>query len=140
MSNLKKMIFGFASSGFLLCFIAFFGLTSIFGTGQDLSVAVRALTYGFLFGLIPFGLLSLGMNIYFIIHALNKKTLDVNSQICWIISLATLIPLAGPVYWYFHIWKAELELERCITGSALRTSHQIHARRRPQHRPSLSQS
>jgi len=64
------------------------------------------------FGIIVFamlsGLLSLGLMIYYIVHAINNKTIDSNERLIWILIFIFAGMIGFPVYWYMRIWKTKL--------------------------------
>jgi hypothetical protein len=48
---------------------------------------------------------SLGLLIYFIIHAVNNKTFDGTERIVWILIFVFAGMVGFPIYWYMRIWK-----------------------------------
>jgi Phospholipase_D-nuclease N-terminal len=52
------------------------------------------------------GFISLGLKIYFIIHAINNKAADNSERIVWILVFIFAGMIGFPVYWYMRIWKA----------------------------------
>lgn len=51
-------------------------------------------------------LLSLGLLIYYIIHAVNNKGIDSNERLVWILIFVFAGMIGFPIYWYMRIWKA----------------------------------
>lgn len=52
-------------------------------------------------------LISFGLLIYYIIHAVNNKAIDSNERLVWILVFIFANMIGYPVYWYMRIWKAE---------------------------------
>lgn len=50
---------------------------------------------------------SLGLMIYFLIHAAKNVKLTQEMKIVWIILLAILTIYVNPFYWYMNIWKEQ---------------------------------
>jgi hypothetical protein len=51
------------------------------------------------------GLLSFGLLIYYIVHAINNREIDSNERLLWVL-VFVLGSIAGfPIYWYLRIWK-----------------------------------
>lgn len=50
-------------------------------------------------------LLSLGLTVFYIVHAVKNTRLDSNMRIIWIILFFFGGMLAEPIYWYLQIWK-----------------------------------
>ena len=51
------------------------------------------------------GLLSFGLLIYYIVHALNNPEIDGNEKVFWAIVFVFASIIGFPVYWYLRIWK-----------------------------------
>jgi len=51
------------------------------------------------------GTLNLALLIYYIIHVVNNKHLDNNTQIIWILILLFFSAVGSIVYWYMNIWR-----------------------------------
>jgi hypothetical protein len=51
------------------------------------------------------GLLSFGLMIYYIIHAIQNPQVITNEKIIWVILFVTVSVIAFPIYWYLRIWK-----------------------------------
>ena len=51
------------------------------------------------------GFISLGLKIYFIIHAINNATIDSTERLVWILVFIFAGMIGYPVYWYMRIWK-----------------------------------
>lgn len=51
------------------------------------------------------GLVTLALMIYYIIHAINNKSIDGNERIVWIL-VFVFVPMIGfPLYWLIRIWR-----------------------------------
>lgn len=55
------------------------------------------------------GIITFGLLVYYIIHALNNAEIDNNEKIVWIIAFLMGNILIFPVYWYMRIWKNHIE-------------------------------
>ncbi|WP_336517883.1 hypothetical protein [Pollutibacter soli] len=64
--------------------------------GDVLSVVITALALG---------LLSVGLLVYYIIHALNNMEMETNEKLMWVVAFVLINIVAFPVYWYLRIWK-----------------------------------
>jgi TM2 domain-containing membrane protein YozV len=51
------------------------------------------------------GLTSLGLKIFYIIHAVNNKYVESNERIVWILVFIFAGMIGFPIYWYMRIWK-----------------------------------
>jgi hypothetical protein len=52
------------------------------------------------------GLTSLGLLIYYIIHAVNNKNIESNERLIWILVFVFAGMIGFPIYWYIRIWKS----------------------------------
>lgn len=52
-------------------------------------------------------LISLGLLIYYIIHAVNNKNIDSNERLIWILIFIFAGMIGFPIYWYMRIWKIQ---------------------------------
>jgi hypothetical protein len=52
--------------------------------------------------------LSLGLMVYYIMHAVKSVHLDQTMRIVWVLLLCMMGMLAQPVYWYLYIWRDQL--------------------------------
>jgi len=50
-------------------------------------------------------LLSLGLLVYFIVDAINNKSIDGSEKLVWILVFVFANVLGYPIYWYMRIWK-----------------------------------
>ena len=48
---------------------------------------------------------SLGLLIYYIIHAVNNKQIDSSERLIWILVFIFAGMIGFPIYWYMRIWK-----------------------------------
>ena len=55
------------------------------------------------------GLATLGLLIYYIIHAVNNKKLDSTERLIWILVFLFAGMIGFPIYWYMRIWKENSE-------------------------------
>ncbi len=71
---------------------------------------------GFFFGnfypLIVIGILmalsSIGLLIYYLIHAINNKQLESTERLVWILVFLFAGMIGFPIYWYMRIWKSHI--------------------------------
>lgn len=57
------------------------------------------------------GFISLGLKVYFIIHAVNNMDIDSTERIIWILVFIFAGMIGFPVYWYMRIWRPQLPLQ-----------------------------
>jgi hypothetical protein len=55
---------------------------------------------------ILFGILHLGLLIYFIIHVIQDRPASSGDKVLWVLLLFFFNPLSFPFYWYFRIWNS----------------------------------
>jgi hypothetical protein len=53
------------------------------------------------------GLLSFGLMIYYVIHAINNPQVDNQEKILWVLMFVVTHVIAFPIYWYLRIWKRQ---------------------------------
>jgi hypothetical protein len=51
------------------------------------------------------GLLSFGLMVYYIIHAINNPQIDQNEKIIWVLLFVLASVVSFPIYWYMRIFK-----------------------------------
>lgn len=51
------------------------------------------------------GLLSFGLMVYYIIHAINNTQIDNNEKIIWVLLFVIVNVVSFPIYWYLRILK-----------------------------------
>lgn len=51
-------------------------------------------------------MLSLGMTVFYIIHAIKNESLESNMKAMWAVLFFIGGIIAEPIYWYLYIWKA----------------------------------
>lgn len=117
MSNSKKILIGIFSVLPLIFFIIYMG--SIIGLmidlfrdgamngsrGEDLIRPQFENMVGIVISAVVLGLLSLGVLVYFIIHAVNNQSINSNERIIWILIFIFIGMITFPIYWYTRVWK-----------------------------------
>ena len=53
--------------------------------------------------LLPAGLISLGLLIYYIIQIVNNHAMDTGERVVWIVTLILFCPLTFPIYWLMRV-------------------------------------
>jgi hypothetical protein len=53
-------------------------------------------------------LLSIGLLVYFILHAAKHKKMDPTERVIWILVFVLGGIICYPIYWYMKIWKEDL--------------------------------
>ncbi|MFZ1699860.1 MAG: hypothetical protein WBO10_15540 [Pyrinomonadaceae bacterium] len=112
LSKTQKILLGIASGWpivYMFLFVAFIfgmvalssgnpggGLETIFAGGFVILIVLHLITI----------FLTLGLMIFYIIHAVKNTRLDSNMRIIWILVFFFGGMLGLPVYWYLQIWKA----------------------------------
>ncbi len=51
------------------------------------------------------GVLSFGLMVYYIIHAINNPQIDNNEKIIWVLLFVLASVVSFPIYWYMRILK-----------------------------------
>jgi hypothetical protein len=51
-------------------------------------------------------LLSIGLLIFYLIHAAKNNSLNTNERLIWILIFVFAGVIGFPIYWYMQIWKA----------------------------------
>ena len=59
-----------------------------------------------LFILLIAGILSFGLLVYYIVHAINNPELGTQEKISWVLFMVIISGVTCPLYWYSRIWKA----------------------------------
>ncbi len=54
------------------------------------------------------GLVSLGLKVFYIIHAVNNRAIESNERIVWILVFVFAGMIGFPIYWYMRVWKEPL--------------------------------
>lgn len=80
--------------------------------GNDVPpMAVLSHVFGFVLYAIILSLFHLGLLIYFIIHAINNKTVKPEERIIWILVFIFVSTIGFVVYWAIRIWPDEKKEE-----------------------------
>lgn len=113
LSKTQKILLGIASGWplvyILLFMIAIFGLMAlspgepgdggqldpVFGAGFVVLMLVHVFTI----------FMSLGLTVFYIVHAVKNTKLDSNMRIIWIVLFFFVGIIAEPIYWYLQIWR-----------------------------------
>ncbi|HYJ37009.1 MAG TPA: PLDc N-terminal domain-containing protein [Chitinophagaceae bacterium] len=66
---------------------------------------VFAEVYPIIVSAVLLGLSSLGLLIYYIIHAVNNKKIDSSERLVWILVFLFAGMIGFPIYWYMRVWK-----------------------------------
>ena len=94
-------------AAFIVYMIVFFSF--IFNVMPELHTSPddEEIIFPYLFNIILFaiilGIVSLGVLIYFIIHAVNNKTIDSTERLVWILIFIFTGMVGYPIYWYMRI-------------------------------------
>lgn len=66
-------------------------------------------TFGPIFILVlGFGLLTIGLLVFFIMHLIRHKAMDATERIIWILVFLFAGIVGYPIYWYMRVWKDNL--------------------------------
>ncbi|MEO5681322.1 MAG: hypothetical protein ABIQ88_01710 [Chitinophagaceae bacterium] len=116
MSKSRKMLLGILSFlpivlllVYIVTFFSFF--LTIFRHAQQDNVLPPLIMENIIWMVllsILMALCSLGLLIYFIIHAVNNKVIDSTERIIWILVFIFAGMAGFPVYWYMRIWKTDV--------------------------------
>jgi uncharacterized membrane protein len=55
------------------------------------------------------GLISLGLLVYFLIHAINNPAVHKDERLMWILLFIFLSMISMPIYWYMRIWTVPVQ-------------------------------
>jgi hypothetical protein len=69
----------------------------------DIMTGIASFIAPILFG----SLLSLALLVFYIIHAVNTKTIDTTERVVWIVVFLLFGIIAFPVYWILRVWPEE---------------------------------
>lgn len=100
--------------GFILAIFAFISAFTFISTNFD-PVTTGAFPTAFIGTFILIGLLSLlslGLLIYYIIHAINNKNLKNEERIVWILLFIFIANIAFIIYWIMRIWNDKTPIEK----------------------------
>ena len=111
MSQENKTVSGILSFLPLVAFIAymivFFSFIFNVMPELDRNPSEEEIIFPYLFNMIIFaiilGIVSLGVLVYFIIHAVNNKTIDGTERLVWILIFIFTGMVGFPIYWYMRI-------------------------------------
>ena len=59
-----------------------------------------------LFILLVAGLISFGLLVFYIVHAVNNPELGTQEKVSWVLFMVIISGVTCPLYWYSRIWKA----------------------------------
>ena len=96
-------------AGYIIYFISIF--SEVFRHHVELNADPEqafATFYPIIVFAILMALISLGLLIYYIIHAVNNKKIDSTERIIWILVFLFAGMIGFPVYWYMRIWKDDI--------------------------------
>lgn len=69
----------------------------------DVAVVLAGI-FSFLVPIIITGFISLGLLIFYIIHAVSNKSISGTEQLIWILVFIFVSTIGFPVYWVLRIW------------------------------------
>jgi hypothetical protein len=105
-SILPLLLFAVYMVSMVSFFIYFFRETAVHGKEPD------ALFYsgfsdmaGMILTMVLLGLLSLGVLVYFLVHAINNQFLKSDERLVWILVFIFVGMVGFPIYWYLRVWK-----------------------------------
>ncbi len=109
MTELQKKLLGFATLwpiGYMFFFVGFIILIISLSSGGGELGAISGLLFVALMVLHFLTIfLILGLQIYYIVHAVKNALLTQNGKIAWIVAFFFGGFVAMPIYWYLSIWK-----------------------------------
>ena len=65
---------------------------------------IFAAVFSFIVPIILLALLSMGLFIFYVIHAVNNKNMETAERIIWVLFFFFVGFLVLPVYWFVRIW------------------------------------
>lgn len=66
--------------------------------------SILSAVFSFIFPIILISIISLGLFIFYIIHAINTKTMDTTERLIWILLFIFVGIIVFPIYWFLRIW------------------------------------
>ena len=72
--------------------------------GDPEPAAIFAEILSFIFPIILVSLLSFGLMIFYIIHAVSNKAIESAERVIWVIVFIFFSWIAFPVYWFIRLW------------------------------------
>jgi hypothetical protein len=73
-------------------------------SGDPEPAAILAAILSFILPIILLSLLSFGLLIFYIIHAVSNKSIESTERVIWIIIFIFFSGIAFPVYWFIRLW------------------------------------
>ena len=86
-------------------FLRFFKDIQLHNGIEEFPLAGAAGFIGIIVSAVLLGLLSLGVMVYFMVHAINNTTINRDERIVWILVFIFVGSVTFPIYWYMRIWK-----------------------------------
>lgn len=118
MSNSSKIILGIITllpfifmGAYLVWFMSFFVQMSNNAGMHDPDAMPRQVFGNMIWMFLFLGmamLISIGLMIYYVVHAVNNKKIDSNERLVWILVFIFANMIGYPIYWYMRIWKENL--------------------------------
>ncbi len=117
MSKNKKILIGIFSILPLLLFVIymvsmvsffifFFRETAVHGKDpEDFFYTGFGNMAGMIVTMVLLGLLSLGVMVYFLVHAINNQFLKSDERLVWILVFIFVGMVSFSIYWYMRIWR-----------------------------------
>jgi len=116
MTKIKKIVLGILTIlpiflliiYFIAMFFSVFGLTFMaqHGNQPDSNLIFKSFAVIFVFFGLIF-LLTIGMYIFYIMHAAKNPKFDESNRLIWILINIFGGHIGNIIYWYLHIWKEE---------------------------------
>jgi len=105
-SFLPFLLFVFYLVSMISFFIYFFKDVAVNGQRpEDMIFSNIADMAGIIVTMVLLGLLSLGVMVYFIIHAINNQLITGEERLVWILVFIFVGMVSFPIYWYMRIWR-----------------------------------
>ncbi len=111
MTKGDKIILGiFTFLPFLLLCIYFFTIIvlvrdAVLSETVNMPFPVFGDVLGVVITALALGLLSFGLLVYYLIHAINNQEIDTNERLLWVVLFVLASIASFPIYWYMRIWK-----------------------------------
>ena len=105
-SFLPFLLFAFYLFSMVSFFIHFFRDVAVHGDRpEDMVFSNMADMVGMIVTMVLLGLLSLGVMVYFIVHAINNHLITSDERLVWILVFIFVGMVSFPIYWYMRIWR-----------------------------------
>jgi uncharacterized membrane protein len=99
---------------YMFC-IAFLAMDVIRHGDEDMPFPVLSNIFWMVIIALALGMLSFGLLVYYVIHAINNKNIDNNERVLWVLIFVVGTIVAFPIYYFMRILKEPEHLSMAAT-------------------------